>query len=103
MQSNQHVLHECKVITNEVWKNVVTMFKTKTKPAVIIYELNEISLNYNIERKNLIKNFLNYVIQNYPEYINSNFLDFVEYITHIQECKTEHFLQYFVLRMLTLL
>ena len=103
MQSNQHVLHECKVITNEVWKNVVTMFKTKTKPAVIIYELNEISLNYNIERKNLIKNFLNYVIQNYPEYINSNFLDFVEYITHIQECKTEHFLHYFVLRMVTLL
>ena len=103
MQSNQHVLHECSVITNDVWKNVITMFKTKTKPSAIIYELNEISLKYNIERKNIIKNFLNYVVQHHPENINSKFLDFIEYITHIQECKTEHFLQYFVLRMVTLL
>ena len=103
MQSNQHVLHECSVITNDVWKNVVTMFKTKSKPSAIIYELNEISLNYNIERKNIVKNFLNYVIQNDPGCIHSKFLDFIEYITHIQECKTEHFIQYFVLRMVTLL
>jgi DNA polymerase III delta prime subunit len=103
MQSNQHVLHECSVITNDVWKSVVTMFKTKLKPSAIIYELNEISLKYNIERKNIVKNFLNYVIQNDPSCINSNFLDFVEYITHIQECKTEHFIQYFVLRMCKLL
>ena len=103
MQSNQHVLHECSVITNDVWKNVVTMFKTKSKPSAIIYELNEISLNYNIERKNIVKNFLNYVVQHHPENINSKFLDFVEYITHIQECKTEYFIQYFVLRMCKLL
>ena len=103
MQSNQHVLHECSVITNDVWKNVVTMFKTKSKPSAIIYELNEISLNYNIERKNIVKNFLNYVIQNDPSCIHSKFLDFVEYITHIQECKTDHFIQYFVLRMCKLL
>ena len=103
MQSNQHVLHECKVITNDVWKNVTTMLKTKMKPAVIISKLNEISLTYNIERKNIIKNFLNYVVQHESEHINSKFLDFVEYITHIQECKTDHLIQYFVLRMVSLL
>jgi len=103
MQSNQHVLHECKVITNDVWENVTTMLKTKMKPVVIISKLNEISLTYNIERKNIIKNFLNYVVQHEPEHINSKFLDFVEYITHIQECKTDHLIQYFVLRMATLL
>jgi replication factor C subunit 3/5 len=103
MQSNQHVLHECKVITNDVWENVTTMLKTKMKPAVIISKLNEISLTYNIERKNIIKNFLNYVVQHESEHINSKFLDFIEYITHIQECKTDHLIQYFVLRMVTLL
>jgi hypothetical protein len=103
MQSNQHLLHQCKVITNDVWKNVTTMLKKKMKPTVIIHKLNEISLKYNIERKNIIKNFLNYLVQHHPEYINSKFLDFVEYITHIQECKTDHLLQYFVLRMITLL
>lgn len=62
MQSNQHVLSDCKVITNDVWENVTTMLKTKMKPAVVICKLNEISLTYNIERKNIIKNFLNYLV-----------------------------------------
>lgn len=103
MQSNQHVLYDCQVITNHVWENVLIMLKNKMKPAVIIYKLNEISLNYNIERKNIIKNFLNYIIVYHAEYINSKFLDFFEYITHIQECKTDHLLQYFVLRFINLL
>ena len=66
-------------------------------------EIEKMMANYNIERKNIIKNFLNYVVQHEPEHINSKFLDFVEYITHIQECKTDHLIQYFVLRMVTLL
>lgn len=103
MQSNQHVLYDCQVITNDVWENVLIMLKNKMKSAVIIYKLNEISLNYNIERKNIIKNFLNYIIVYHAEYINSKFLDFFEYITHIQECKTDHLLQYFVLRFINLL
>ena len=103
MQSNQHLLHESKVITDEVWKTIIVMFKNKVKPATIIHKLNEISLKYNIERKNIIKNLLNYLVQHHSEYVNTKFLDFIEYITHIQECKTDHLLQYFVLRMTTLL
>jgi len=102
MQSNQDVLHDCKVITNDVWKNIAIMFKKKLKSSVIITHLNKISLTYNIERKNIIKNFLNYLIQYNKEYVNSDFLDFVEYITHIQECKTDHLLKFFVLKMTTL-
>jgi replication factor C subunit 3/5 len=103
MQSNQHMLNNCQVLTNDVWKNVLTMLKNKTNPADIIYRLNEISVHYNIERKNIIKNFLNYVIQHHPEYINYKFLDFFEYTTHIQECKMDHLLQYFVLKFIKLL
>ena len=103
MQSNQHILHECKVITGDVWEDLITMLKSKNKPIVVISKINEISLTYNIERKNIIKNFLNYILRNYPNYISSNFLDFVEYITHIQDCKTDHIINYFVLKIVTLL
>ena len=109
MQSNQHHIHECQVITNEVWENILKLLLTTTttsakiKNNVIISKLNEISLIYNIDRKNMIKNFLNYIIRNHTEYINCNFLNFVEHITHIQECKTEYLLQYFVLKIITLL
>ena len=103
MQSNQHILHECKVMTNDVWEDLITMLKSKNKPSVIISKINEISLNYNIERKNIIKNFLNYIIRNYPQFVSSKFLDFVEYVTHIQDCKTDHIINYFVLKIVTLL
>ena len=108
MQSNQHHIHECQVITNDVWENILKMLLTKTpsskiKSNLIISKLNEISLIYNIDRKNMIKNFLNYIIRNYTQYINCNFLNFVEHITHVHECKTEYLLQYFVLKIMTLL
>ena len=103
MQSNQHILHECKVITDNTWEDLIIMLKSKNKSTVIISKINEISSTYNIERKNIIKNFLNYIIRNYPEYISSKFLDFVEYVTHIQDCKTDHIINYFVLKILTLL
>lgn len=103
MQSNQHILHECKVITDNTWEDLIIMLKSKNKPGIIITKINEISLTYNIERKNIIKNFLNYIIRNYPQYITSTFLDFVEYITHIQDCKTDHIINYFVLKIVTLL
>jgi replication factor C subunit 3/5 len=101
MQSNQNILHKCKVITHDVWKNILLMLKNKNKSAIIVDKLNEISVTYNIERKNIIKNFLNYIVQYYPEVVNSKFLEFAEYITHIQECKTDHLFQYFILRMIT--
>lgn len=109
MQSNQHHIHECRVITNDVWENILNMLlltKTtnkKVQSTAIISKFNEISLIYNIDRKNMIKNFLNYIIRNYTQYINCNFLNFVEHITHVQECKTEYLLQYFVLKIMTLL
>ena len=103
MQSNQHVLHECKVITNDVWEKLIILLKSKNKLNIVTSKINEISLTYNIERKNIIKFFLNYILQSKSTYINSKFLDFVEYITHIQECKTDHLVQYFILRMTTLL
>lgn len=103
MQSNQNILHKCKVITHDVWKNILLMLKNKNKSAIIVDKLNEISVNYNIERKNIIKIFLNYIVQYYPEVVNSKFLEFTEYITHVQECRTDHLIQYFVLRMATLM
>lgn len=103
MQANQHLIHNCHVITNAVWESITQLFKSREKSSIIIEKLNEISLYYNIERKNIIKNYLNYIIRQHPQYINSVFLNFIENIVHIQECKTEYLLQYFVLKITTLI
>ena len=103
MQANQHLIHNCHVITNEVWESITQLFKSREKSSIIIEKLNEISLYYNIERKNIIKNYLNYIIRQHPQYINSAFLNFIENIVHIQDCKTEYLLKYFVLKIKTLI
>jgi DNA polymerase III delta prime subunit len=103
MQANQHLIHNCHVITNAVWENITKLFKSRAKSCIIIDKLNEISLYYNIERKNIIKNYLNYIIRHHTQYITPTFLNFIENVVHIQDCKTEYLLQYFVLKIKTLI
>ena len=103
MQANQHLIHNCHVITNAVWENITKLFKSHVKSSTIIDKLNEISLYYNIERKNIIKNYLNYIVRHHPQYITPIFLNFIENVVHIQDCKAEYLLQYFVLKLTTLI
>ena len=103
MQANQHLIHNCHVITNAVWENITKLFKSHVKSSTIIDKLNEISLYYNIERKNIIKNYLNYIVRHHPQYITPIFLNFIENVVHIQDCKAEYLLQYFVLKISTLI
>ena len=103
MQANQHLIHNCHVITNAVWENITKLFKSRVKSSTIIDKLNEISLYYNIERKNIIKNYLNYIVRHHPQYITPTFLNFIENVVHIQDCKAEYLLQYFVLKLTTLI
>jgi replication factor C subunit 3/5 len=103
MQANQHLIHNCHVITNAVWENITKLFKSRVKSSTIIDKLNEISLYYNIERKNIIKNYLNYIVRHHTQYITPIFLNFIENVVHIQDCKAEYLLQYFVLKLTTLI
>ena len=103
MQANQHLIHNCHVITNAVWENITKLFKSRVKSSTIIDKLNEISLYYNIERKNIIKNYLNYIVRHHPQYITPIFLNFIENVVNIKDCKAEYLLQYFVLKLTTLI
>ena len=46
--------------------------------------VSDISLNYNIDKKNIIKDFFNYIIRNHPKYLSIEFLNFVENLMHSQ-------------------
>ena len=46
--------------------------------------VNETSLKYNIDKKNIINDFLNYIIRNHSKYVNKDFLNFVENLMHSQ-------------------
>ena len=103
MQSNQDLIHECKIIKNELWVQLTKYFKKTTKNTKsikidsILKKINKISREYNIEPKNIIKNYLNYIIRNYP--ITTEFLYNIENIMHVQDCKTEHLLNYIIYKL----
>ena len=127
MQSNQDLIHECKIIKNDLWiqltkylkknpKNTTNQTNTKNttnttnqtnttnttnqtniKIENILKKINKISRDYNIEPKNIIKNYLNYIIRNYK--ITTDFLYNIENIMHVQDCKTEHLLNYIIYKL----
>jgi len=109
MQSNQDLIHECKIIKNELWVQLTKYLKKTTKNTKntksiksikidsILKKINKISREYNIEPKNIIKNYLNYIIRNYS--ITTELLYNIENIMHVQDCKTEHLLNYIIYKL----
>jgi hypothetical protein len=69
------------------------------------------SIKYNIDKKNIIKDFLNYIIRNktgeheapeictkMPEYLN-----FIENIMHFEDCKNSYYVNYSISRLSSLI
>jgi DNA polymerase III delta prime subunit len=85
MQSNQNLTSESlNIIDNEVWDELYKKIINKDKIDNIISFIYSMSINYNIDKKNIIKDFLNYIIKTYTKDVNSKFLDFVENLIHSQ-------------------
>lgn len=103
MQSNQTLIGEQKVIDNIVWNELFNLFKTETSKNDILNKFYVISKKYNIEIKNIIKDFLNYIIRYQTEYVNNKLLSFIEFIMHIQEPNISYMLNYTILKLKELL
>ena len=102
IQSNQNILNtQFYIIDNKIWDNLYTKFSEGEKLDKIIQFIQEISINYNIDKKNIIKYYLNYIIRNKPEMLTKEFLDFVENIMHFQDCKNVHYINYSISRIST--
>ena len=54
---------------------------------------------YNIDKKNIIKDFLNYIIRYHSEYIDSKFLNFIENLMHSQNQNNNIVINYSLSRL----
>lgn len=109
MQSNQNIINtDFYIIDNNVWNSLYELFIIESlnntiKNNNIIRKINNISVLYNIDKKNIIKDFMNYIIRNKSEYITPEFLSFIENIMHFQECKNTCYINYSVTRLMDFL
>ena len=74
MQTNQNIIGHSEVIDNSIWENLTSTFLNNESREIIIKIIVSISGKYNIEIKNIIKDYLNFIIRFKPEYINKKLL-----------------------------
>ena len=91
IQINQNNLNKINVMNEKIWLEMIDKIKKNNLTQQNKY-IQQISIKYNIDKKNIIKNFLNYIVLNRE--INSEFLDFVENLLHVQKCKNLYYINY---------
>ena len=123
LQNNEHILY---IIDSDVWENIIEMIlKSKSSKAskgssepdftchmshgtgkpfgenieVVKNYIHKISTEYNIDKKNLINDFLNYIIRNQSKYVSKDFLNFVENLMHSQIQNNNTLIYYFLSRL----
>ena len=85
MQSNQDIINSKQIvyiIDSDVWENVTSMIEKRENIENVKEYIHKISTEYNIDKKNIINDYLNYIIRNQTKYVNKDFLDFVENLIH---------------------
>ena len=97
LQLNQNMENLGKnIIHRGVWDKIHELLQTDTNEQTMFNYIQEISIKYNMDKKNIIQTYLNYVIRNHPRMVSKDFLDIVEKIIQNQEIKNEHVIYYFI-------
>ena len=94
MQANHTFVDDHKVIENKVWDKLTIEIKKGIKSGE--KQMNKISSEYNMNEKNIIKDYLNYVIACKQDHIDSDFLEFAQFIMHLRDPNIEFLRSYFL-------
>ena len=98
IQLNQNVIvQQSNIIDDTVWKRLFDLFKEKNDRTKIKVFINRLSINYNIDKKQIIKDYYNYLILSHPELINPETLEKMEIVIHNYDCNIEVLINYFIL------
>jgi DNA polymerase III delta prime subunit len=104
MQSNQNIKDtDINIIDDNIWYNLYNKIKTGDELTNLTQFINETSCKYNIDKKNIIKDFLNYIIRNYPCGNTPEYLNFVENIIHFEDCKNIYYVNYSLIKLSSLI
>jgi replication factor C subunit 3/5 len=96
LQSNKsHIF----IINNDIWDTLYNLFLNNANRTEIENKIQQISVQYNIDKKNIIKDFINYIVRFKQNNISPTFLNFVENIMHYQECKNDCYINYSISRL----
>ena len=93
MQSNQEELFKIKVLTNKNFEELLDIIR-KGNFKYFSNEIQKITVIYNIDLKNLVKNLLNYIIRYKKSLVSEEILFVIEHILHNTESNNEYQINY---------
>jgi len=96
IQLNQNVIvQQSNIIDDTVWKQLFDLFKASDRTKIKVF-INRMSIHYNIDKKQIIKDYYNYLILSHPELINPETLEKMEIVIHNYDCNIEVLINYFI-------
>tara|TARA_B100001093_G_scaffold520498_1_gene616844 strand:+ start:235 stop:1170 length:936 start_codon:yes stop_codon:yes gene_type:complete len=93
MQSNQQELLKTKVLSNKNFEELLSKIMEHDFKS-FYNKIQNFTINYNIDVKNILKNLLNYIIRFKTELINEKLLYIIEHILHNTESNNEYQINY---------
>jgi replication factor C subunit 3/5 len=103
IQLHQNIkIWDSNIITDAIWETIHSLLCEKQETPKIIKYVNEISSQHNIDKKNILKNYFNYIISKKKEVISQEFLLTVEVIMHSNDSDIENIIHYFIYKLQSL-
>uniref|UniRef100_A0A6C0JMG6 AAA+ ATPase domain-containing protein n=1 Tax=viral metagenome TaxID=1070528 RepID=A0A6C0JMG6_9ZZZZ len=86
---------ESNIITDNIWEKIHELLCLQNHDVTFDY-INNISIQYNTDKKTLMKNYFNYIIRNKKELVTKKLLTIIEGAMHVTDSNIQHILQYFI-------
>jgi len=106
IQLNQNILNDSfHIIDNFIWENLTNLIINNNDNDndndifFVVNYINELSIQYNFDKKKIIKDYINYIIRNKENIISTDFLNFVENIMHLEDCKVSYLVNYTIIML----
>ena len=98
IQLNQNITEwESTIITDTIWLTIHDMLTGVGSESLAITEyIHSISIQYNIDKKNIMKQYFDYIIRNRQDLVTPEFLTITEVVMHSNDSNIQHILHYFV-------
>jgi DNA polymerase III delta prime subunit len=82
------------ILISTVWEKLHELLKTAITQEVLAY-IHHICVQYNMDKKNIIQTYFNYIIRNHGYLITPKYLNIVTNIIHATDVNIENILNYF--------
>ena len=96
IQLNQNSLTVDKIIDNNKWGTILENIQENSITTNKDY-IQQLSIEHSIEKKNIIRNLINYIIRNKPELLKNKFLNMIEFLLHEQDIREDDYINYSLL------